>query len=113
MANQNGNGEAQAQPQQSTALTVRDQKMGDLRRFLAMNQKKIASAIPSKIATPERMLRIILSEVEKTPGLLECTPESFWLAVIQTAQLGLEVGGVLGQAYLIPYGKQCTLVVGY
>lgn len=32
---------------------------------------------------------------------------------MQSAQLGLEPGSALGQAYLVPYGNQCQLILGY
>jgi recombination protein RecT len=96
-----------------------DQKMHGIRQFLHSNRQKIAAAIPNRLIDPARLMRIIVTEVEKTPQLAECTPQSFWAAVVQVAQLGLEVGGPLGQAYFIPFNnrkKGCMevqLVIGY
>src|SRR5262249_27161008 len=39
--------------------------------------------------------------------------ESLLGAIMQSAQLGLEPDGLLGHAYLVPYGKTCQLLVGY
>ena len=34
-------------------------------------------------------------------------------AMIQCATLGLEPNTVMGHAYMIPYGKECTFIIGY
>jgi phage RecT family recombinase len=58
------------------------------------------------------MARIALTEFRKNPRLAQCDPKSVFAAVIQGSQLGLEPG-LMGQAYLIPYGKECQLIPGY
>ena len=58
-------------------------------------------------------LYIVMTELRKTPKLLECDAASLMGSIGQVAQLGLEVGGLLGHAYLIPYGRECQLVIGY
>jgi phage RecT family recombinase len=80
---------------------------------------EIEKALPPGIMEPDRFARIVLTELRKTPKLLLCTPESFMGALFQTAQLGLEPGGQLGHAFLIPYENrkegttECQLQVGY
>jgi recombination protein RecT len=65
------------------------------------------------------MLRVALTEFRRTPALYECEPRSVIGALVQCAQLGLEPGGVLGQAYLIPFHnkntnqKEAQLIIGY
>jgi recombination protein RecT len=59
------------------------------------------------------MIRIALTELRKTPRLQQCDPMSFMGAIVQACQLGLEPGGALGHCYLIPYGKECQLQLGY
>jgi len=63
--------------------------------------------------TPDRMARIALTELKTTPKLRECTPQSLAGAIMQCAKLGLEPGSGLGHSYLIPYGKEATLIIGY
>jgi recombination protein RecT len=58
------------------------------------------------------MCRIALTEFRKNKKLSECDPKSVFAAVIQSAQLGLEVG-LMGEASLVPYGKECTLIPGF
>lgn len=73
---------------------------------------QLAAALP-KHMTAERMARIITTEIRKTPALAQCDQQSFLGSVIQCAQLGLEPGNSLGHAYLLPYGKQVQLIIGY
>lgn len=73
---------------------------------------QVALALPKRL-TPERFIRIVCTEVRKNPKLAFCDRASFFGAIIQCAQLGLEPGSVLGSAYLIPYGKECQLIIGY
>lgn len=75
-------------------------------------KKQIAAALPRNI-TPERMTRVVLSTVQRTPKLLECEPKSFLAAVMACAALGLEPDGLLGQAYLVPFKDKCTVIPGY
>lgn len=76
-------------------------------------KNQIALALPQTGMTPERLLRIVLTAINRTPLLLSCTETSVLSAVIQSAQLGLEPDGVMGLAYLVPYGNQCQFIVGY
>lgn len=75
-------------------------------------KKQLATALPKHL-TADRMARIALTEIRKNPALLKTQPESFMGAVMQAAQLGIELGSALGHAYLVPYGNQCTFILGY
>ena len=79
---------------------------------------EIALALPKHV-TIERLMRIVLSEVRKNPRLGQCTPASLLSAAFNCAALGLEPGGTLGHAYLIPYwnnknrSNEAQFQVGY
>lgn len=83
-------------------------------------QAQMALALPKSL-TAERLTRIVATECKKTPELLKCNPESFFGAVLQCAQLGLEPGSALGHCYLLPFGNgkdksgrpNCQLIIGY
>jgi len=62
----------------------------------------IAAVLPKHL-TPERIMKIATVAVSRTPLLLECTPASVVQAVVLSSQLGLEAGGPLGHAYMVPY----------
>jgi recombination protein RecT len=61
----------------------------------------------------ERLIRTIVVSVERLPKLLECDRQSLFNAAMSAAVLGLEVDGVTGQAYLIPFKGKAQLVIGY
>jgi recombination protein RecT len=63
--------------------------------------------------TPERLLRIALTECRRTPKLAECSQASLLSSIFSCAQLGLEPGGSLGHAYLVPFGREVQFILGY
>lgn len=100
--NQIQNAVAQRQTQQAPATIA---------TFISSLTPEIARAVPRGMDA-DRLARIALTEVRKTPKLASCTPESFAGALLTTAALGLEPG-VSGEAYLVPHGRECTLIIGY
>lgn len=76
-------------------------------------QRALAATLPRHIS-PARMIRVVLSAMQGTPKLLECTPNSVLLSIMRAASMGLEPdGGPLGQGYLVPYGNTCQFIPGY
>ena len=85
-------------------------------------QGQFAAALPKHIKV-ERLIRLCLTTVQRTPKLLDCTRNSLLGSLMSCAQMGLEPDGLLGQAYLIPFwnsranggrgAHECQLVVGY
>lgn len=73
-------------------------------------KKQIALALP-KHMDADRMARVALTALLKTPKLTQCSQESFMQCVLSCSQLGIEPDGRL--AHLIPYGKDCTLIIDY
>lgn len=94
----------------TTAVQTRDK--GDLRTFFQGDNVKeqMALALP-KHMTPDRMVRVFLTAIYKTPKLQGCTRESLLNCLMQLSQCGLEPDGRL--AHLIPYGDKCTLIIDY
>nr|DAM13516.1 MAG TPA: RecT protein [Caudoviricetes sp.] len=85
--------------------------------FDVINQMtpEIERALPDflrKNGGAERFTRIALTQLRTNPALLKCDPKSFIAALMQSSQLGLEPG-MLGQSYLIPYGKEVQFQIGY
>lgn len=73
-------------------------------------KKQFAAAMP-KHCSPDRMARVALTALTRTPKLAQCTPESFFECMISLSQWGLEPDG--RRAHLIPYGNKCTLIIDY
>lgn len=72
----------------------------------------MAAAVPKHVK-PERLARVATTALRRNPDLAQCTPASFLGAMLTAAQLGLEVNTPLNLAYLIPFKKECTLIIGY
>lgn len=94
----------QKAPSEGTAM--------QLQKLLAAQQKSISSLVPEHL-TPERLMRVAVNCVAKTPGLQKCTAASLLQCVLAAAEVGLEPGGVLGQFYLVPFGNVATPIIGY
>lgn len=102
-------------PQQ--ALTIQ-QKITSVRTLLDKSKEQIAMALPRHM-TAERVLRVAMTAIQRTPQLLDCTQRSLIGSIVQASQLGLETDGVLGHAYLVPFNNrktgqtECQLIPGY
>ncbi len=92
-------------------LAVRE-KIDTVRTALELMRPQMALALPKHL-TPDRLLRITMTAIQNTPRLLDCDRTSLFAAVMTCAQLGLEPDGVLGQAYLVPYGNKVQFIPGY
>lgn len=66
---------------------------------------QIANALP-KFITADKMIRVAITAISRTPKLLECEQTSLIGAIITSSQLGLMPDGVLGEAYLIPFNNR-------
>ncbi len=97
-----------------TQLATREQKINTLRDFLSQESVRgQIDMVRPKHLTIDRITRIMMTSVQRTPKLLECTQASLMGAMLTCTQLGLEPDSVSGRAYLIPYNDQCTLIIGY
>jgi len=80
-------------------------------------QAQIRLALPKHVKA-ERLVRIVLTQLQRVQHLDECEPKSFLGALMECAALGLEPG-TLGQAWIIPFRNNKTnryeaqLIVGY
>lgn len=86
-------------------------KLDTIKDLLIGQREQLAMAVP-KFLTPDRLIRVALNAMASTPALLNCSQNSLLSAVMQCAQLGLEPG-ILGDAYLIPYGQTVQFIPGY
>lgn len=73
-------------------------------------REQIKKAIPKHLS-PERFLRIAITALTRTPKLAECTQTSLCKCLLDLSAVGLEPDG--RRAHLIPYGKECTLIIDY
>jgi recombination protein RecT len=113
------NTKGQTGAEQQTSAEDRARKT--LQNQIAEMSREFERALPGKIGV-ERMMRIVMTAILKTPQLAQCEPQSFFGALLHALQLGLEVNTPLGQAYLIPrrkkqggqyVGWECNFQLGY
>jgi recombination protein RecT len=73
-------------------------------------QAEFAKALPRHL-TPDRFTRIVLTTIGKTPKLKDCTPASILKCCMDCSSMGIEPDN--RKAYIIPYGKEATLIISY
>lgn len=88
-------------------LTGAAAKQQTLKDLLTKAAPSLAAVAPKHL-TAERLVKIALSATSRNPDLLACSPASVLRAVMQGAEMGLEVGGLMGEAYLVPFKNKHT-----
>lgn len=96
---------------QNKETGVVEKKSKTIFDIIQAGAKQFATALPKHINT-DRFVRIAITTIRQNPKLAQCSQESLLGALMVSAQLGLEPG-VLGQCYLIPYGRECQFQIGY
>lgn len=88
------------------------QKIAKLRTELEEKRETVFKAAAEHIK-PDRFMEQVARACITNPKLLDCNRSTLFMAAAQAASLGLEIGGPLGHAYIVPYGRDATLVPGY
>lgn len=102
----------------STEILPYKRKVDNVRSLLERLKPQIALALP-KHMTPDRMARVAMTSILKSPGLLDCDATSLAGAIITCSQLGLEPDPLLGQAFLVPFRNrqrgvtEVVVIAGY
>lgn len=76
-------------------------KTAEFNSLLERSKGQIAKALPRHL-TPERMIRMAVTAFSSTPLLQECDVTSIVGCVVKASELGLELTGPLGHAYMVP-----------
>ena len=63
-----------------------------LKDLIAERHAEIARVVPSHV-NAERLTKMMLMSVARSPRLARCAPESIFVAFVQAATYGLEIGG--------------------
>lgn len=88
-------------------LSTKKEKPATLADWIDSQKGSLGAVIPAQTINVERFMASAKMAIynPKQPQLAQCTPESIYRSLKEAASLGLEIGGVLGQAYLIPYNE--------
>ena len=89
-----------------------DSPVTALKKFLDARTSNLAAYAASRVK-PDMLVRLALFEFSQNEHLRKCTPESIYRSLILSAQIGLEPSGIKGEAYLVPFKGQCTLIPGW
>jgi phage RecT family recombinase len=90
--------------QKAPEKAVEKSRYAEVKKLLEDNAAAIKERLPKHL-TPDRMLKVSLTIIHKTPLLQECTTSSLVQCVLDAAELGLEPGSALGHCYLVPYKR--------
>ncbi|URC17669.1 RecT-like DNA pairing protein [Gordonia phage Tardus] len=93
------------------AVQQKNEQPATLAQQLTKMTDEFQRAMPQGMEATQ-LVRDAQTALRQNPKLARVTPASFFGGLMTCAQLGLRPG-VLGQAYLIPYGQQAQLVLGY
>jgi len=94
----------------SNALTKQtSKKVGG---FIEAQKDQIFAMIP-KHANPDRLMRTALQAIQQSPTIAKCSTSSLFTCIVRGSMMGIELNGSLGEGYIVPYGQEATLVIGY
>lgn len=79
--------------------------------YVETHAEEMRAMLPSHIEQ-ERFMRNMGRQLVGNRNLQDCDPSSLVTACVEAANLGLDIG-TLGSCWIIPFGRQATLVVGY
>lgn len=95
------------------AATQLKEKKNEAKRLIESLKPQIAEILPETASNEDRMCKVAYMAIAKSEQLLECSQASIAAAVLQACELGLELNGPMGQAYLIPFKGEAVLCPGY
>lgn len=82
-------------------------------RDVMMSQKEKLGAGMAGLLTPDTAIQVACNSIRKNPKLLDCTPPSLFGCIAEAGTYGWRIDGVLGEAYMVPFKDQATLIPGY
>jgi recombination protein RecT len=95
------------------------EKQRTLGDWLNERKESLNNALPANTVNVDRFMQSAFLAITnpKMPDLVRCSKESIFRSLKEAAAYGLELNGMLGQAYLIPYNEKgvmtCHLQLGY
>lgn len=98
-------------PARTSGPTSAAETMVEVKRKLDTYTQVLARLLPD--GNVERFKGTVANALRKNPDLLKCTPDSILGASLRAAQLGLEPNDPRNLCHLVPYGRDCTWVLGY
>jgi recombination protein RecT len=76
-----------------------------LKGLLDARADEFGKALAGRV-DPQAFVRVAYTTITKSPRLMEATPASVLMALLECASLGLVPNGVMGEAYLVPFNNK-------
>ena len=100
---------ATSQPK-AIEVPTRNGGRANIAQLFAAKKDALAALLPKHLSA-DRLIKVALFSMARTPALQACTAESLLTALMRSAEAGLEVDGI--EAALVPYKGEATLVPMY
>lgn len=94
---------------ENTVRTTADQQQAEAAAMTSSSVAKLAQLLNGDARRAERMVRLAAMAIQKTPALAQVAKEKLFLATLQVAQLGLDIGPM--GAWMVPYKGDITVIV--
>lgn len=79
--------------------------------LLEDRRDEFAKALAGRV-DPDAFVRVAYSTITKTPKLMEATPASLLMSLLECASLGLTPNSVMGEAYIVPFNNRVKVEGG-
>ena len=89
---------------------IESQAQNSLLGLLKKHERELSQVLPVHLNL-DRWRWLIVNSIRKVPALAGCTPFSFLNAVMLASNIGVEIRD--RSAYLVPFGRECTLMIDY
>lgn len=83
------------------ALPDKNSRVSNMVQLIKAYETRIMALLPKHV-TAERIVAVYRTAVTRTPTLLECDQFTIMAGMLEAATLGLEIGGAMHEAYLVP-----------
>jgi recombination protein RecT len=87
-------------------------KITDMQVLLEASKVSIAKMLRKRIDI-DQFVKIAVTAASKNPKLLDCDKQSFLIAIMDAAQMGLEPDGPMKHGNLIPFGNKVVFMPQY
>lgn len=103
-----------AQAAAEVADTPADKRPPTMAMVIHNQRHEIERALPTHLkASVEAFERAAITLVKLNKDLAKCEPATVLGGLMVASQLGLQLGGPLGHAYLVPFGGKAQFILGY
>lgn len=84
----------------------------DIASYISGMKDRIAAVLPKHL-TPERIIQMAATTIQRNPQIAKCNAASLLGSVMQASILGFPPVDALGYCYFVPYGNDVQFQIGY